>query len=844
MELADRFTNHLREVIAKAIQLTAELKNPAVEPIHLFFTLANQRGSVAAELLRRLNLNSKNLEQAILALPTIKGALPAPPPARGGTAELALSPLSAATKAILEHAMLVAHHHSHSYIGTEHLLTALLHQGDRAITEVLTLSQVNLADLQRQLEVLLNNVGQFPDLTDVTEVVNRLEGHFGGPEAAPPKNSAAAPKTEATEKKRPTALEFFATDLTSPAVQKNIDPVIGRDREIERVIQILCRRTKNNPLLLGEPGVGKTAIVEGLGKRILEGKVPEPLLNKKIYALDMGLLIAGTIYRGEFEGRLRQVIDEVVGNPNIILFIDEIHTVVGAGASQGALDAANLLKPPLARGQIRCIGATTPAEYKKQIEADAALERRFQPVLCPEPTVADTTAILRGIKTNYELYHEVTILDEALVAAARTADRYLTGKFLPDKAIDLLDETAAAKRLSAKMPAVKSKLWRLEQKLAEIVRAKESAAREDRFNEAVELKSQEEQLRGEVKTTAALAKNKKNKRYGTVTAHDVVAQVAKMIGAAPAELLVDEQEQLTTLEGRLRERIVGQDPVVHEVVALIRQAQLGLSAPDRPLASFLFVGDSGVGKTELAKTLAELLYPDRDAFIRLNLSEFSEAFSTAKILGSPAGYIGFKESTQFTDKIKLHPYCVILFDELDKAHADVVKLLLQMLENGELTDAAGKKITLRHAIIILTTTWGAEEVARGELGFGRAAAGATELQRRLTERLKERFSPEVINRIDKICWFRPLGEPELARIAAQELARLNERLQSYHTNVASTEAVREWLVRQLPAGAAGARDLRRLVRGEVEALMSELILERHLKPHYELTVERDHLAVR
>lgn len=838
MNLLDRFSTHLKDVLARAIQLAAELKNHEVVPIHLFFALINEKGSVATEILNRFKVSPKTLEQAVLSLPVTKNLPVAPAVTRTGIAQAVLAPLSNAAKTALEQAMLLAHHHEHSYIGTEHLLAALIDMNDPLLSDVLKINGVTTSEIKKQLEAVLTNATQFPHINDVAEVVERMEEHLN--DLHTPGETQRESKSM---RKKDSALDFFATHLTSPEIQKNIDPVIGRDKEIERVIQILCRRTKNNPLLLGEPGVGKTAIVEGLAKRIVEGTVPELLLNKKVYALDLGLLIAGTMYRGEFEGRLKQVIDEVIHNQNIILFIDELHTVVGAGNSQGAMDAANMLKPALARGQIRCIGATTPAEFKKHLESDAALERRFQPVTVNEPSVADTVGILNGIKINYELYHQVTITPEAVAAAVRLADRYITNKFLPDKAIDLLDETAAAKRLHAKPSALASKHWRLEQKLEKTILAKEAAAKEDRFAEAVELKKAEDALRAEIKANTELMKTKKTKTLGIVSEADVVNQIAKIIGTAPAELILDDPDHLANLSDKLKRNIVGQDQVVDEMTQLIRQAKLGLSNPERPLASFLFVGQSGVGKTELAKTLARTLYPDKDAFIKLDLSEFNEAFGVAKLLGAPAGYIGYKESNQFTDKIKLHPYCVILFDELDKAHKDIVKLLLQMLENGEITDSAGKKISLRHAIIILTTTWGADEIKKGQLGFGRLLPNSTETSKQLTEKIKERFSPEVINRLDKICFFKELGASELARIAELELTRLNERLKEYHTAVSSDAAVWEWIIKKLPQKEAGARDVRRYLRGEIEALLSEIILTRNVKPAYQLTVSQEKLTI-
>lgn len=835
MNLLDRFSSHLRDVLSRSIHLSAELKNIEVEPVHIFFAISNQHGSVATEIVNRMQITPKSVEQALLSLPTRKvDILHAP----GSESNAILTPLSQNTKNLLEKAMTISEENNHNYIGTEHLLAALLKNEDPLILDILQINAVDLEDLQKQIDTVLANATHFPHLTEVAEVVKKIEENVADDMEI---TKTTLPKTGKTKE---SALNFFASDLTDPKIQKNIDPVIGRENEIERVIQILCRRTKNNPLLLGEPGVGKTAIVEGLAKRIIEGKVPDLLLNKKIYSLDMSILIAGTIYRGEFEARLRQVIDEAINNPNIILFIDELHNIVGTGSNQGTMDAANILKPPLSRGQLRCIGATTPAEYKKYIENDAALERRFQTIFAKEPSADDAAAILRGVKENYELYHRIKISDEAIAAAIRLSQRYITNKFLPDKAIDLIDETAAAKRLKIKVTGPQSKISRLEQKLQKTISAKEEAARTDKFSEAVKLKKEEDKLRAELKKTAAESKDKKPAILDTITERDVLEQVAKIIGTKPSDLLLDDSESLDQLEDRLKEFIVGQDEAVKDVARYVRGAKLGLSNPERPLASFLFVGESGVGKTELARTLAKVLYSNQEAFIKLDMSEFNESFGVSKLLGSPAGYIGFKESNHFTDKIKMNPHCVVLFDEIDKAHRDIVKLLLQILENGQITDATGKTVSLRHAIIILTTSYGSEELKKGSFGFGRVSENAVETKQRLTDKLKEFFSPEVINRLDRICLFNPLDETTLQRLAALELNKFNEQLLHHHTSISPDEKVLKWIVGQIPKSTSGAREVRKYIRDQVEGLMSEIILRKKVKKNYTLVVNDEALLVK
>jgi ATP-dependent Clp protease ATP-binding subunit ClpC len=796
---------------------------------------------VAGEITSRFKLDAKIFEQLLLSLPTIENDA-----AASAQLQATLAPFSPTSKITLEKAIMIAQELGHSYVGSEHILAALIRLKDPVVYETFKLNNVDLAELEKQLQTVLNNAAQFSGFNDIAEVAERIHEQVAG--EMPGEEQQIPPQLGTTKKgkgKKDSALDFFAVHLTSEEAQKNIDPVIGRDTEIERLIQILCRRTKNNPILLGDPGVGKTAIIEGLAKKIMEGSVPDILLSKKIYALDLGMLIAGTIYRGEFEARIRQVIDEVIANPDVIIFIDEIHNIVGAGSNQGTMDAANILKPALARGQLHCIGATTPGEFKKHIESDPALERRFQPIYVKEPSPEDTIKILQGIKPNYEHFHHIAISDEAVEYAVKLSERYITSKFLPDKAIDLLDETAAAKRLTIKREPWHNKLHRARQKLEKTILAKEQAAANDKFDEAVKLKNEEEKLRDEIKQIEKEGKQKHIKLLAEITAEDVIRQVAKITGASPAELARSDDQSLRQLEEKLKERIIGQDQVIHSVVALIRQARLGLSHEGRPLASLLFVGESGVGKTELAKTISKVLYPGRDALIKLDMSEFNESFGVSKLLGSPAGYIGYKESNNFTDKIKLNPYSVLVFDEIDKAHKDVMKLLLQILEEGEITDSTGRKVSLKHAIILLTTTLGAEEAKKGAIGFGdkvlipNSEVGVPSLE---IERLREFFSPEIMNRIDKICWFNPLTPEQLVKIAELEVKELNQRLTSYHTELTTKPELLNWMISQLPKN-SGARDVRRLVREQLESLMAEVIMKKKIKEMYSLEIKNNSLHV-
>ena len=840
MQLSERFSTHLKNVLVKAIQLATELKQKEVTPAHLFFALAKEKGSLATEILTRAKIKETSLENTILNIPGIDGQKSEQLP-QNTTAQINLAPLSPLAKAVLEKAFLIAAENNHNFLGTEHLLISLLQINDSVIVELLRENNIRANDLEDQLKNILVGTSQFPKINEISDAVEKISENFEGSMPMPEFNTKKTKKS--LGQKKESALEFFATDLTNPEIQKNIDPVIGREPEIERLIQIICRRNKNNPILLGDPGVGKTAIVEGLAKKITQGDVPDLLKHKKIYALDMGMLIAGTMYRGEFESRLRQVIEETLQNPQIILFIDELHNIVGAGSSQGSMDAANILKPALARGQIRCIGSTTPAEFKKFIESDAALERRFQPIIVREPSVEETIKILTGLKRNYEKYHQVKISDNSVNAAVKLSVRYINDKFLPDKAIDLIDETASAKRLSFHTDPKETQLWQLRRKLSKIIFDKEKAALDNEFGLAMSMKEDEIKIAGEIKTLEKEISTQKEKYLGTVTEKDVLVTIAKIISTTPDELILDNRDRFEKIKVALKNKIVGQDETINEVVRTIEKSQLGLTDPQKPLASFLFVGISGTGKTELTKLLTKELYQNSDALIKLDMSEFNESFGVSKLLGSPAGYVGYKETNQFTDKLKMNPYSVILFDEVDKAHRDVTKLLLQMLENGFITDSTGKKISLKHAIIVLTTSMFADELNKGVVGFGEKSEIVTETKTKLLEKLKERFSPELINRLDKICLFNPLTQKHLEEIAKLQIEIFNQRLKNHKTKITAPTKILAWIVNQLKPQSQNARELRSLLESQVEELLTEIILNGKTKKQYELKIKNEKLIV-
>lgn len=837
MQILDRFSSHLKDVLAHSIRLATELKHAHVEPLHLLFCLYSQKGSVGGELINRFPIASKTIEHYL------HNTLPSATPLATSInldGKL-LSPLSSAAKIALEKALLIAQEHAHSYIGTEHLLFGLLYIKDPAIGKILHTHKIKITDIEKEVDTVLHNATQFPHLNEVGEAVEHLDEQLDEHTLNSGLEQASPLMEHKKNKKKQSALEYFALELTSEDAQASIDPVIGRDKEIDRLIHILCRRTKNNPILLGDPGVGKTAIVEGLAKRIYQGSVPEILLNKKIFALDMGMLIAGTIYRGEFEGRLHQIIEEIGHNPDYILFIDELHNIVGAGSNQGTMDAANILKPALARGTIHCIGATTPQEFKKYIENDAALERRFQPIYVHEPSTLDTIKIIQGVRPHFETYHQVGISDDAIDTAVELSGRYIHNKFFPDKALDLIDETLAAKRLTLKNSARFTTLIRLKKTLETTIRAKEVAASQDKFSEAVRLKDKEDVLRKEIKKLEKIKPTKKPKLLASISKIDVLQQLAHMTNTTPAELLSHEPGALLTLHEKIKQHIVGQDDVVDQVTRLIAQAKLGLSHPDRPLVSCLFVGKSGVGKTELAKTIARTIYPGTDALIKLDMSEFNESFGVSKLLGSPAGYVGYKEQNHFTDKLKMNPHAVVLFDEIDKAHKDVLKLLLQILEQGELTDATGRNISLKHAIILLTTTYASEEAAKKSFGFGEGEKN--EAYSTLLEKLKEFFSAEIINRLDQVCVFNSLSNDHFLRIAELELQQLNERLKKYHTEITFSHQTIEILLKTMKQSVFGARDIRRFIRTDIERLISEKILGKNIQPRYRLDTHQDKLVI-
>ena len=826
-QLFKRFSTHLRNAVAKSISIATSLSHAEVNPLHILLALNEEEGSIAKETLHKVGFNKEIASEILASHPTLR-------PTQGETATAAMPDFSVPTKKILEKAMLIAYERNHKHVGTEHLLFAIVLSKDASVSLALKQNKIDTKAVEEQLENILQTTSHFPEMEDVSNMMSQIEDSLGKGENTETPPPAPTPQTKRAQI---SALSVFTIDLTHKSAQRNITPVIGREREIERIINILCRRNKNNPVLVGEPGVGKTAIAEGLAKKIAEGQVPDILKNKKILALDLPLLIAGTIYRGEFEARLKQIIDEMARSSDYILFIDELHNIIGAGTSQGAMDAANILKPALARGSLRCIGATTIDEYKKYIAADPALERRFQAVQIEEPSIEDTKKILAGIKKYYEDFHNTLIADEAITSAVMLSERYIHDNFLPDKAIDLIDEACASVRTRQKMTALQNKLHNLKTDWEKTQDAKEEAITNEHFEKALDLKKKIGDIETDIVELEKKIRKGKKTPQQKVLPEDIAKVLSNKLNTDISTLLADEWEELDKLVPKLKEKIIGQDAVIDTIIKQLRQARLGLKNNKKPLASFFFVGPSGVGKTELAKILAKELYHDEKSLVRLNMSEFSEQHSTSKILGSPAGYVGHKERNYFTDEVRKRPYSVVLFDEIDKAHADVTKLLLQILDEGELTDSAGKKTSFQHSIIILTTNLGAEFFKSAGIGFGKVDKHNTkERDANVISKLKEVFSSALLSRLSSVCVFSPLNQTDIEKIISLHLAELNEQLQKAQKLSIKAEAA---TLRALSESAynvdTGARNVEKTVQDLIQELVIGVLRDEKHKTAYNLT---------
>ena len=812
----ERFTEKAIKVIMLAQEEARRLGHNFVGTEQILLGLIGEGTGVAAKVLKSMGVN---LKDARVEVEKIIG--------RGSGFVAVEIPFTPRAKRVLELSLEEARQLGHNYIGTEHLLLGLIREGEGVAARVLENLGVDLAKVRTQVIRMLG------------ETAEVASGGGGG------KGSTKTP-----------TLDEFGSNLTQQAADGKLDPVVGRQHEIERVIQILGRRTKNNPVLIGEPGVGKTAIAEGLAQRINSGDVPDILEDKRVLTLDIGLLVAGTKYRGEFEERLKKIMEEIRGAGNVILVIDEVHTLIGAGAAEGAIDAANILKPALARGELQCIGATTLDEYRKHIERDAALERRFQPVQVGEPSVDDTIEILRGLKERYEAHHRLKIADEALVAAATLGDRYISDRFLPDKAIDLIDEAGSRVRLmNSKLPPAAKEI---DKQLRQIQKEKEDAVREQDFTKAGELRDKEVELRDQIRTilqtrkddTAAEATKAEGEaaaapaaelattpvagdddRMPMVTEEDIAQIVASWTGVPVQKLTESESAKLLNMEDTLHQRLIGQDEAVKAVSRAIRRARVGLKNPNRPIASFIFSGPTGVGKTELTKSLAAYFFGSEEAMIRLDMSEFMERHTVSKLIGSPPGYVGFNEGGQLTEAVRRRPYTVVLFDEIEKAHPDVFNLLLQLLEDGRLTDSKGRTVDFKNTLIIMTSNIGSKVIEKGGGGLGFEFSGAdaeetnyNRIRSLVNEELKQYFRPEFLNRLDEIIVFRQLSRDEVKEIAEIMLKEVFGRMEEKGIHLSVTDGFKERLVEEGYNPSYGARPLRRAVMRLLEDSLAEEFL--------------------
>ncbi len=790
MSMWEPFTERARRSIVLAQEEAQRLGNNYIGTEHILLGIISEGESLAAKVLETLGVNLAKVRQEVEAIV-----------GRGGQTvqqEMVFTPRA---KRVIELAFEEARQLNHNYIGTEHLLLGLIREGEGVAARVLTNLGVDPAKVRVQTTSLLGAEGQ-----------------------------PAAPKGKS---KTPT-LDAYGRDLTTLARDNKLDPVIGRASEIERVIQILARRTKNNPALIGEPGVGKTAIAEGLAQRVIKGEVPEPLRDRRVITLDLAGLVAGTKYRGEFEERMKRVMDEIrAAAGEIILFIDELHTLVGAGAAEGAIDASNIIKPALARGELQCIGATTLNEFRKHIEKDSALERRFQPVMVGEPSVDETIEILKGLRDRYEAHHKVTITDEALVAAAKLSDRYISDRFLPDKAVDLIDEASSRVRLQATLPP--QEVRDIEEQIRKIKVEKEAVVKSQEFEKAASIRDREEKLRIEKSRLEQEWQERKLQADKTLKVGE--ADIAYIVSAwtriPVAKLAQAEAAKLLTMKDQLHTRVIGQDEAVEVVTRAIRRSRAGLKNPKRPIGSFIFLGPTGVGKTEVARSLAEYLFDDGESMIRIDMSEYMEKYAVSRLVGAPPGYVGYEEGGQLTEAVRRRPYCVILLDEIEKAHPDVFNLLLQVLEDGRLTDSQGRVVDFKNSVIVMTSNVGAAGMqTTSDIGF-RPQRSSNEIDQAAYERMKSKvleevkhsFRPEFLNRIDEVVVFHQLSRGEIEQIVSLELAKVQREIKAQEMFLEVTEEAKALLARKGWDPQFGARPLRRAIQREVEDELAEELIK-------------------
>ena len=795
-----KFTNRAQKAIEISNEIALELGHSYIGTEHILYGLVKEGAGIAAKVLENQNVTEDKIIEKIQELIGTEN-----PKAE----TLGFTPR---TKRVIENAFIEAKKLGYNYIGTEHLLIGIMREGDSIAARILLELNVSIPKLYNEIVKVINS-------GDTSSINNQAEGSN--------KKGRGSYNTTQT-------LNKFGEDLTKKAEEGKLDPIIGRDKEIQRVVQILSRRTKNNPCLIGEPGVGKTAIVEGLAQKVVSGDVPEILRDKRVVTMDISGMVAGAKYRGDFEERIKKALNEVKKAGDIILFIDEIHTIVGAGSAEGAIDAANILKPLLARGEIQLVGATTYEEYRKYIEKDAALERRFSPVNVSEPTEKDAIKILQGIRDKYEAHHNVKITDQAIEAAVKMSVRYINDRFLPDKAIDLIDE--AASRLRLKTYTEPESLKKLEEKMEKLQKDKEEAVQSQKFERAASLRDEEKTVKEEYEKEQKKWKNKNTKSVTTVTEENIAEVIASWTGIPAKKITEDENSKLKNLEKTLHQRVIGQNEAVEAVAKAIRRSRVGLKDPRRPIGSFLFLGPTGVGKTELSKALAEALFGDENSMIRIDMSEYMEPHSVAKLIGAPPGYVGFDDGGQLTEKIRRKPYAVILFDEIEKAHPDVMNMLLQILEDGRLTDSQGRTVNFKNTVIIMTSNLGARAITEKKaLGFSSkenkedTAKEYEETKKEVMEIVKRELRPEFINRIDEIIVFHKLNDNEINQIIDIMLDEVIKRLNDQKIKIDIDESVKDLIASKGIDKAFGARPLRRTIQNILEDSLAEKILDGELK---------------
>lgn len=782
----NRFTQRAQKVLQLAQEEAIRWKHESIGTEHILLGLIREGGGIAAKALEAIDISPQMIESGIEEL-VGKGTENVGP----------IVHYTPRAKKVIELSVDESRKLGHSYIGTEHILLALIREGEGVAARVLANTGVSLNKARQQVLLLLGN------------------------------NDSNAPGNQAQSQAASTpTLDSLARDLTAVAREGALDPVIGRSKEITRVVEVLSRRTKNNPVLIGEPGVGKTAIAEGLAQQIVNNEVPETLRDKRVMTLDMGTVVAGTKYRGEFEDRLKKVMDEIRQAGNIILFIDELHTLIGAGGAEGAIDASNILKPSLARGELQCIGATTLDEYRKYIEKDAALERRFQPIQVDEPTIEETIQIIKGLRDRYEAHHRVKITDEAVDAAAKLSDRYISDRFLPDKAIDLIDEAGSKVRLRSF--TIPPSLKELENKLENVRSEKNAAVQSQEFEKAAALRDTEQKIKDELEQTKKAWKEKQGKEEAEVTVDDIAMVVAMWTGIPVSKIAQEESAKLLNLEEELHKRVVGQAEAVEAISRAIRRARAGLKDPKRPIGSFIFLGPTGVGKTELARALAEVMFGDEDAMIRIDMSEYMEKHATSRLVGAPPGYVGFDEGGQLTEKVRRKPYSVVLLDEIEKAHPDVFNILLQVLDDGRLTDSKGRTVDFRNTVVIMTSNVGADALKyQKNLGFslGDTNSKYKDMKSTMLEELKKAFRPEFLNRIDEMIVFHSLEKEHLKEIVSFMANTLTKRLKEQGIELELTESALEKIAQEGYDPQYGARPIRRALQKNVEDRLSEELLK-------------------